>query len=71
MDAAGLDRELDQEVVIVRIYLHEADHGQHKNLTQEILNVLQKEHEVRGVTVFRGSPGSMRRARSAPPICCR
>lgn len=45
------------EVTIVRIYLHEADHGRHKSLLQDILNVLRKEHEVRGVTVFRAVAG--------------
>ena len=29
----------------------------HKNLMQEILNILQKMHEVRGVIVFRGIAG--------------
>jgi len=48
---------MESEVTIVRIYLHEADHGPHKNLMQELLNLLQKMHEVRGVTVFRGVAG--------------
>ncbi len=48
---------MESEVTIVRIYLHEADHGRHKSLMQEILNILQKLHEVRGVTVFRGIAG--------------
>lgn len=47
----------DEEVTVVRIYLHEADHGPQNNLMQAILNVLQKEHEVRGVTVFRAIAG--------------
>lgn len=47
----------ESEVTIVRIYLHEADHGRHKSLMNEILNILQKEHEVRGVTVFRAVAG--------------
>lgn len=45
------------EVTIVRIYLHEADHGRRKNLMQEILNILQDQHRVQGVTVFRGIAG--------------
>lgn len=45
---------MESEVTVVRIYLHEADHGPHHNLMQEILNLLQKMHEVRRVTVFRG-----------------
>jgi uncharacterized protein len=48
---------MDREVTIVRIYLHEADHGPHNNLMQEILKVLQEQHEVNGVTVFRGIAG--------------
>lgn len=45
------------EVTVVRIYLHEADHGRRKNLMQEILNILQDQHRVQGVTVFRGIAG--------------
>lgn len=48
---------MDSEITLVRIYLHEADHGRHNTLMQEILNVLQKLHEVRGVIVFRGIAG--------------
>lgn len=48
---------MESEVTLVRIYLHEADHGPHNNLMQEILKLLQKMHEVRGVTVFRGVAG--------------
>lgn len=45
------------EVTIVHIYLHEADHGRRKSLMQEILNILQDQHCVQGVTVFRGIAG--------------
>ena len=48
---------MESDVTIVRIYLHEADHGHHKGLMEEILNILQKQHEVRGVTVFRAIAG--------------
>lgn len=48
---------MESEVTIVRIYCHEADHGRHKALMEEVLNILQKEHEVRGVSVFRGIAG--------------
>ncbi len=51
------DPASESEVTVVRIYLHEADHGRHKSLMNEILNVLQKRHEVRGVTVFRAIAG--------------
>jgi hypothetical protein len=47
----------ENDVVIVRIYLHEADHGRHKNLMQDVLDILQEQHEVRGVTVFRAIAG--------------
>lgn len=45
------------DVTVVRIYLSEADHGHHKTLMQEILNILHDQHRVRGVTVFRGIAG--------------
>jgi PII-like signaling protein len=48
---------MEREVTIVRIYLSEADHGHHKNLMQEILNILHDKHRVKGVTVFRGIAG--------------
>ena len=48
---------MDREITIVHIYLHEADHGRRKNLMQEILNILQDQHKVKGVTVFRGIAG--------------
>lgn len=48
---------MSSEVTVVRIYLSEADHGHHKTLMQEILNILHDQHRVRGVTVFRGIAG--------------
>ncbi|HUC08996.1 MAG TPA: DUF190 domain-containing protein [Stellaceae bacterium] len=45
------------EVTVVRIYLSEADHGHHRNLMQEVLNILHDQHRVRAVTVFRGIAG--------------
>ena len=48
---------METDVTIVRIYLHEADHGRRKSLMEEILNILQKQHEVRGVSVFRAIVG--------------
>ena len=48
---------MEPEVTIVRIYLSEADHGRHRTLMQEILNLLHDQHRVRGVTVFRGIAG--------------
>jgi hypothetical protein len=45
------------DVIIVRIYLSEADHGRHKALMQEIMTVLHDQHRIRGLTVFRGIAG--------------
>jgi PII-like signaling protein len=45
------------EVIVVRVYLHEADHGRRKNLMQEILSALRDQYHVRGVTVFRAIAG--------------
>ncbi|MBS0232313.1 MAG: DUF190 domain-containing protein [Proteobacteria bacterium] len=45
------------EILIVRVYISEADHGRRKTLMQEILTLLQDRHAVRGVTVFRGIAG--------------
>lgn len=48
---------MDNEVLVVRIYLREADQGKRKNLMQEILNILHDQHRVQGVIVFRGIAG--------------
>lgn len=48
---------METEVTVVRIYLHEADHGRRKNLMQEILNILHDQQRVKAVTVFRGIAG--------------
>jgi uncharacterized protein len=45
------------DILMVRIYLSEADHGRRKRLMQEILTLLQDQHAVQGVTVFRGIAG--------------
>jgi PII-like signaling protein len=45
------------DVLIVRIYLSEADHGRRRTLMREILTLLQDRHAVQGVTVFRGIAG--------------
>jgi PII-like signaling protein len=45
------------DLLMVRIYLSEADHGKRKRLMQEILALLQDRHAVQGVTVFRGIAG--------------
>ncbi len=45
------------DVLMVRIYLSEADQGKRRKLMQEILTLLQDRHAVQGVTVFRGIAG--------------
>lgn len=48
---------MDNEVMVVRIHLREADHGKRKTLMQEILNILHDRQRVQGVVVFRGIAG--------------
>lgn len=48
---------MDREVVVVRIYLSEADHGRRGSLLERIFNLLHDQHRVHGVTVFRGIAG--------------
>lgn len=48
---------MEKEVTVVRVYIHEADHGRRKNLMQEILNILHDQQRVKVVTVFRGIAG--------------
>ena len=48
---------MDTDVTVVRIYLKESDHGRKKPLMDEILNILQDQHRVHGVVVFRGIAG--------------
>ena len=45
------------DVMVLRIYLREADHGKRKTLMQEVLNLLHDQHRVQGVVVFRGIAG--------------
>jgi PII-like signaling protein len=48
---------MSNDILMVRVYLSEADHGKRKTLMQEILTLLQERHAVQGVTVFRGIAG--------------
>jgi PII-like signaling protein len=48
---------MDSEVVVVRVYLKETDHGRRKTLMEEVLNILHDQHSVHGVVVFRGIAG--------------
>jgi uncharacterized protein len=45
------------DVLMVRIYLSEADHGRRRTLMREIFSILHDRHAVKGVTVFRGVAG--------------
>lgn len=45
------------DVMVVRIYLREAEHGKRKTLMQEVLSLLHDQHRVQGVVVFRGIAG--------------
>jgi uncharacterized protein len=47
----------DDEVLVVRIYLHEAEHGRRKSLMREVLTLLGTEHRVGRLVVFRGIAG--------------
>lgn len=48
---------MGNEVMIVRIYLREADHGRRKTLMQEVLDILRNRQRVQDVVVFRGIAG--------------
>lgn len=48
---------MEKDMIVVRIYLSEADQGHRHNLLDEILQVLHDQHRVHGVTVFRGIAG--------------
>ena len=56
---------MSNDILIVRVYLHEADQGKRKRLMQEILTLLQDRHAVQAVTVFRADCGPRRKRRSA------
>ncbi|MGH8400900.1 MAG: DUF190 domain-containing protein [Gammaproteobacteria bacterium] len=48
---------MEKEMLLVRVYLSEADQGKRHDLLDEIMRVLHDEHRVHGVTVFRGIAG--------------
>jgi PII-like signaling protein len=48
---------MPDEILMVRAYLSEADHGRRRRLMEEILTLLRDRHAVQGVTVFRGVAG--------------
>lgn len=48
---------MDDDVMVVRIYLREAEQGKRKTLMQEVLSLLHDQLRVQGVVVFRGIAG--------------
>ena len=48
---------MDRDMILVRIYLSEADQGRRHNLLDEVMELLHDKHRVHGVTVFRGIAG--------------
>ena len=48
---------MERDVMVVRIYLSEADQGRRTTLVREIFSRLHDTHQVRGLTVFRGIAG--------------
>ena len=48
---------MDKEMILVRIYLSEADQGGRHTLLDEVMGLLHDKHRVHGVTVFRGIAG--------------
>ena len=48
---------MEKNMLLVRIYLSEADQGRRHNLLDEIMELLHDQHRVHGVTVFRGIAG--------------
>ena len=48
---------MERQMILVRIYLSEADQGRKHNLLDEVMELLHDKHRVHGVTVFRGIAG--------------
>ena len=48
---------MHKDMILVRIYLSEADQGKRHNLLDEVMELLHDKHRVHGVTVFRGIAG--------------
>ncbi|MGH6672009.1 MAG: DUF190 domain-containing protein [Xanthobacteraceae bacterium] len=48
---------MSREITIVRVYIHEGDHGRRKSLMKEIMDLLHDRHRVKGLNVFRGIAG--------------
>jgi PII-like signaling protein len=48
---------MENDVLMVRVYLSEGDQGRRTTLVREIVSALHDKHAVQGVTVFRGVAG--------------
>jgi PII-like signaling protein len=48
---------MKNDILMVRIYLSETEHGKRKTMMQEVLTLLHDQQRVQGVTVFRGIAG--------------
>ncbi len=48
---------VDDEVMVSRVYISEADHGRRKSLMQEVLNVLHDQQRMQAVVVLRAIAG--------------
>ncbi|MDA8050068.1 MAG: DUF190 domain-containing protein [Rhodospirillales bacterium] len=48
---------MDDEVLIARVYIHDADHGRRKSLMPVVLNILHDQRRLEGVAVFRAIAG--------------
>lgn len=45
------------QVIMVRVYLHEEDHGRRRASMDDILHVLREQFSINSVSVFRGIAG--------------
>lgn len=48
---------MSSEIIVVRIYLHETEHGRRTTLQEEIVALLHDQHRIKGLTVYRGIAG--------------
>lgn len=48
---------MDEDIVIARIYIHEADHPRRTSLLTEILTLLREHRPIESVVVLRGIAG--------------
>ena len=48
---------MSREATIVRVYIHEAEHGRRRTLMEELMGILHDRQRVKGATVFRGIAG--------------